>query len=133
MTPDELRLEEAWAWLERAHRDLQAAKLLLAGNAHAEALFHCQQAVEKVLKAFLTFHRQAFRKTHDMGELTPGCLAIDGSLGSVAVLAETLTPYAWRFRYPGVPYEPDAAEATAGVKKAETVVQEIQRRLPGLA
>jgi HEPN domain-containing protein len=35
-------------------RDLRAAELLIAGSANAEALFHCQQAVEKALKALLS-------------------------------------------------------------------------------
>jgi HEPN domain-containing protein len=47
MTPDQLRLDEVRGWLERARRDLRAARLLIAGDAYAEALFHCQQAVEK--------------------------------------------------------------------------------------
>jgi len=80
MTPDQLRHEEARAWLDRAGRDLQAARLLIAGDANTEALFHCQQAVEKALKAFLTFHERAFRKTHDLGDLSPECFAIDDSL-----------------------------------------------------
>jgi HEPN domain-containing protein len=70
MTPDQLRHEEARAWLDRAHRDLRAAGLLIAGLANAEALFHCQQAAEKALKAFLTLHEKAFRKTHDLGDLS---------------------------------------------------------------
>ena len=130
MTPDQLRLEETRAWLDRARRDLHAARLLMAGDAHAEALFHCQQAVEKALKAFLTFHQKPFRKTHDLGDLSPDCLAIDASLESAVADAEGLTQYAWRFRYPGMPYEPDAAEAAEGLQKAEAVVREIERRLP---
>lgn len=50
MTPDQLRREETRGWLDRARHDLRAARLLLAGDANAEALFHCQQAVEKALK-----------------------------------------------------------------------------------
>ncbi len=60
MTPDQLRLDETHAWLGRARRDLRAARLLVAGDAYAEALFHCQQAVEKAMKAFLTFHRKQY-------------------------------------------------------------------------
>ena len=82
MTPDQLRCEETHVWLDRARRDLRAAKLLIAGDANAEALFHCQQAVEKALKAFLTFHQKPFRKTHDLGDLSMACLAIDDSLRS---------------------------------------------------
>jgi HEPN domain-containing protein len=130
MTPDQLRHEETRAWLDRARRDLRAARLLTAGDANAEALFHCQQAVEKALKAFLTFHERTFRKTHDLGDLTPECLAIDDSLQSAVSQAEGLTQYAWRFRYPGMPYEPDPTKAQDGLQKAEAVVLEVERRLP---
>ncbi len=130
MTPDQLRHEETRAWLGRARRDLRAAKLLIAGDANAEALFHCQQAVEKAIKAFLTFHERTFRKTHDLGDLSSECLAIDDSLRPVVSQAEGLTQYAWRFRYPGEPDEPEPAEAQDGLKKAEAVLGEVERRLP---
>ena len=130
MTPDQLRHEEARAWLDRAGRNLQAARLLIAGDANTEALFHCQQAVEKALKAFLTFHERAFRKTHDLGDLSPECFAIDDSLQPAVSQAEALTQYASRFRYPGAPYEPDATEAQDGLQRAETAVREVERRLP---
>ena len=130
MTPDQLRHEETRAWLDRARRDLRAARLLIAGDANAEALFHCQQAVEKALKAFLTFHEKTFRKTHDLGELSPECLALDDSLQPAILQAEALTQYAWRFRYPGVPYEPDSTEAQGGLQKAEAAILELERRLP---
>lgn len=93
-------------------------------------LFHCQQAVEKALKAFLTFHERSFRKTHDLSDLSPECLALDASLQPAISQAEGLTQYAWRFRYPGEPYEPDPAEAQDGLKRAEMAVGEIQGRLP---
>jgi HEPN domain-containing protein len=34
-----------------------------------DALFHCQQAAEKVLKAYLTWNGRTFPKTHSIGEL----------------------------------------------------------------
>jgi HEPN domain-containing protein len=129
MTPDQLRLEETRAWLERARRDLRAARLLLAGDSNAEALFHCQQAVEKAIKAFLTFHEKVCRKTHDLGDLSSQCLALDNSLQPALVQAEGLTQYAWRFRYPGAPYEPDSTEAQEGLQRAEKAVEEVERRL----
>lgn len=130
MTPAQLRHEETRSWLDRARRDLRAAKLLIAGDACAEALFHRQQAVEKALKAFLTFHERTFRKTHDLGDLTPECLAIDDSLQAAVSRAEGLTKYARRFRYPGVPHEPGSIEAQDGLQRAEAAVGELERRLP---
>jgi len=50
-----LRHDKTRARLDRARRDFRAA---------TEALFHYQQAVEKAIKAFLTFHERTFRKTH---------------------------------------------------------------------
>ena len=40
-----------------------------------------------------------------------------------------LSEYAWRFRYPGAPYEPDADEAARGLALARLVRTEIARRL----
>jgi hypothetical protein len=51
-------------------------------------------------------------------------------LQQVISQAEGLTQYAWRFRYPGAPYEPQATEAQDGMQRAETLVLEIERRLP---
>jgi HEPN domain-containing protein len=96
---------------------------------NAEALFHCQQAVEKALKAFLAFHEKPFRKTHDLSDLGAGCLAIDETLRTAIDQTDGLTQYAWRFRYPGAPYEPDTAEATRALQSAAAVAREIERRL----
>jgi HEPN domain-containing protein len=124
-----LRLEETRAWLHRARRDLRAARLLIEGDSHPEALFHCQQAAEKALKAFLTFHQNPFRRTHDLSDLSSVCLAIDNSLETTVGRAEGLTQYAWRFRYPGAPYEPSATEAVEALATAEALVREIEIRL----
>jgi hypothetical protein len=78
----------------------------------------------------LSFHQKPFRKTHDLADLSPDCLAVDDSLGSAVAEAEALTLYAWRFRYPGAPYEPGSDEAMDGLRTAETAVREIERRLP---
>jgi HEPN domain-containing protein len=57
------------AWLARARDDIRGADIDLAAAPPllGDAAFHCQQAVEKALKAFLTWHDRPFRKTHDLG------------------------------------------------------------------
>ena len=64
-----------------------------------EALgFHCQQAVEKCIKAVLAIHQVEFRKIHDIRTLTD--LAKDaGALVPLAEQLEALTPFAVEFRY----------------------------------
>jgi HEPN domain-containing protein len=76
---------EVREWLERAADDLReaahdltAAPLLVRG-----AVFHCQQAAEKALKAFLAAHERPFRRTHDLDELGIAVVALDATLVAV--------------------------------------------------
>ena len=132
MTPNEWLLDETRRWVERAQGDLRAAEIC-ATELPAEALFHCQQAAEKYLKAYLTWNQKVFRKTHELRELAAACALMDPTLKSILDPAETLSKYAWKFRYPGAPYEPDAQEATAGLVLAEQVRAAIVSRLPQAA
>jgi HEPN domain-containing protein len=131
MTPEEWLLSETRGWVQRATRDLRVAEIC-ASELPAEALFHCQQAAEKLLKAFLTWNQTEFRKTHELGELAMACARIDATLAPVLEEAIALSPYAWRFRYPGAPYEPDPEEAARGLVLATRVRDEICKRLPRL-
>ncbi len=130
MTPSELLAAETRAWLDKAQEDLQAVRSLIHSGLPAPALFHCQQAAEKSFKAFLTWHRVAIRKTHDLEEVGAACVALDATLAALVRAAEPLTAYAWRLRYPGDPYVPEAAEATEALDTADTVYREIVSRLP---
>jgi HEPN domain-containing protein len=95
--------------MRRSHDDLRAAEVDLATQPAliSDAAFHCQQAAEKALKAFLTWHDVPFRSTHDLAELGRQCSALDASLEPICRRAEILTAYAWVFRYPGNPGDPD--------------------------
>ena len=118
--------------MERAQGDLRAAGIL-ATELPAPALFHCQQAAEKYLKAYLTWNQKVFRNTRDLRELAEACALIDPALKSALAPTEALSKYAWQFRYPGAPYEPDAQEAAAGLTLAEQVRAAIVSRLPKAA
>jgi HEPN domain-containing protein len=58
------------AWTFFADKDISIAELAV-DNAElsGEVIFHCQQAVEKYLKAFLAKSDVLFKKTHDLVEL----------------------------------------------------------------
>ena len=94
MTPDEARAQETREWLAKAEDDLGSARVLIAGSRFAAALFHCQQAAEKSVKAFLTWNDRTFPKTHDLKELGEDCREIDAALSSLTSEAEVLTDYA---------------------------------------
>ena len=79
MALDPALLAETRAWLSKAAKDLAAA----AYELHATPPFPEDivfQAVEKTLKAFLTWHNQPFRKTHNLVELGEACSRIDAGL-----------------------------------------------------
>jgi HEPN domain-containing protein len=98
-----------------------------------DAAFHCQQATEKALKAFLTWHDRPFRKTHDLVELGAECVAIDPALEPYLRGTAPLTEYAWRYRYPGEPSEPEQSEVRQALDRARAVVALVLDRLPTAA
>ena len=125
MQPDDPRLEDALAWLTKAELDLRAADLE-RGSPEAglwgDVAFHAQQAAEKALKAFLTWHDQPFRKTHSIEVLGQACTAIEPELRQVVDAAVPLSEYAWKYRYPGDSGDPPREEAEDAVVAARTLV-----------
>jgi HEPN domain-containing protein len=132
MSLDPQRVSDTRGWLTKALHDLQAAETLLTAERPLTdvATFHCQQAAEKALKAFLFWHDVAFRKTHELEELGSACVEIDDSLGDTAETAAVLTPFAWRFRYPGESFEPSMEDAHGALTEARSVYDAIVARLP---
>ncbi len=129
--PEEARRELVARWAAKAEDDWRLCHRLVTDSSYAEAAaFHAQQAVEKYLKAFLTWHQVEFSKTHDIKRLLKLAGAQDPSLVEALSDAADLTAYAVEYRYPGE-YAPvtrdDAAEAAA---VADRVREQIRRRLP---
>jgi HEPN domain-containing protein len=132
MEQDPIRLADTTEWLLRAADDLRAAQIDLTAVPPLlrDVLFHCQQAVEKALKGFLSWHDQPFRKTHELRHLGEQCIEEDPSLAGPLEKAFTLTDYAWKFRYPGAHEEPALGEAREAVALAQEVVRVVLARLP---
>jgi HEPN domain-containing protein len=132
MSLDPVLAGEVRAWITKARLDLRAAAVDLAAQPQLveDALFHCQQAVEKAFKALLALHQRQFRKTHSLEELGEQCLAIDATLGDVVDEAAPLSEYAWLHRYPGPDRTPDAEEAERSLVIARRAVQAVEDRLP---
>jgi len=112
--PHDARAVETAAWLAKADQDLGAARLLVAGYPDV-ALFHCQQAVEKALKAFLVAHDVPFRRSHDLREIGMQCVRIEPGLERLVRNAAPLAVFAWRTRYPDEDIEPVAREEVDAV------------------
>ena len=132
MPHDPALVAEARAWLSKAGKDLATAEYeMQAYPPFAEdVVFHAQQATEKSLKAFLSWHRTPFRKTHNLVELGEACCRIDEGLEPLLRRAAPLTEYAWKFHYPGDPEEATAGEAAAALATAREVFTAVLGRLP---
>lgn len=85
---------------------------------------------KKALKGFLTWHDVPFRKTHDPGVPGAQCAEVDATLAELVGRTDPLTDYAWRFRYPGAPYEPGREEAEGALAVAREVLGAVAARLP---
>lgn len=98
MTDPEIKHLEQW--LEKADHDLIAARLIIDIQPIVLdiACFHCQQAVEKYLKAFLIFKMQDFPKTHNLDMLLKNCFDLNAIFASIDLL--NLEDFAVRGRYP---------------------------------
>lgn len=120
--PEVALLELVVQWLEKANRDFDAAEHLLAqGGRFREIIaFHCQQAVEKYLKALLVRHQVEFPKTHDIRKLLGLIAKVHPDLAESLRDADVLTPFGVEVRYPS-----DAPELLAG---GETDAFAIARR-----
>lgn len=98
LEPDEIR-----EWLQKAHSDLLSAHILINHTppVYDTACFHCQQAVEKVSKAFLVWRAVRFEKVHSLTYLLDLCEVEEGRFASLRTQAESLAPFAVEARYPG--------------------------------
>jgi HEPN domain-containing protein len=121
--PEDIKRKLVAEWLRKADSDMDLAEHLAdEGAAFANAIaFHCQQAAEKYLKAFLTSHQVAFPKTHDLEELLDLAETSDRNLAASLRDVIVLTPYGVESRYPGD--RPDASldEARKAVELARKV------------
>jgi len=89
-------------WFYFADADLDSAIIL--NNAHrkhnAIICYHCQQAVEKYLKAFLCYNGLVPPRIHVLETLCALCSDFDASFNDIAKECAYLSPFAVHARYP---------------------------------
>lgn len=73
------------------------------------ACFHCHQAIEKFLKAFLISRNKEIQYTHNLDFLIAECSLCDPNFKDVDI--KDLNLYAVRARYPHDYIAPDISEA----------------------
>jgi len=126
-------VDEVKEWLQKARNDLLSARILMQHDPPVldTASFHCQQAVEKVLKAFLVWKAMPFEKVHSLTYLLDLCQGQEPGFASMRERAEILAPYAIEIRYPGPVMEIPQQEAEEALAIAEMMWDFVLRLLPG--
>ncbi len=89
--------------------------------------FHCQQAAEKYLKAFLQELGLNVPKTHNLDQLLALLLPHDGSLRPLRRGLSSLTKFAVDYRYPDE--SATSRKAQAALRCLDRVRRELRTRL----
>jgi HEPN domain-containing protein len=111
----------ALGWLRKADSDMENAELCLAaGKSLDTACFHCQQAAEKSIKAYLIANKANFPLIHDLKRLLDNCSRINSAFDALAADALRLTPYAVATRYDDA-FWPEIEEVQEAMKSARAI------------
>jgi len=121
-------------WLMIAESDLITAKKISKDKIlNAIACYHYQQAVEKLLKAFLVSKNKEFEKTHNISKLIDLTIEIDKGFSELIEKGiHKLSIYATELRYPDVFYTPTNKETKEAIEKAEFVKDFVMKKLKGV-
>lgn len=125
-------IEIARQWLAKARNDLLNAD----NNLKAEEVpfdtvcFHCQQAAEKLLKAYLVGNGQPYPITHDLFLILEKILALKTDADQLRNSLAILMPYAVEIRYPDEWFMPSEQDAKEARDAATHVLQWLMDALP---
>ena len=116
-------------WLIKANEDLIVVNKLTEYEiiASSSVCFHCQQAVEKFLKAFLIANDIDVRKTHNIEYLLSECADIDTDFAEID--PKELSDFGVDARYPGDMYVPDESETLEYKKLAFEVKGLVENKI----
>ena len=116
-------------WLFKANEDLFVVDKLTEFEivATSSVCFHCQQAVEKFLKAFLIANGVDIKKTHNIEFLLSECSDIDKDF--VDIDPKELSDFGVEARYPGDMYIPDKNETSEYKKLAFEIKQFVESKI----
>lgn len=116
-------MKEFEKWIKKAESDLYTVQLLLNDkNCQPDiCCFHCQQAAEKYLKAYLVARNKNFPKTHDLDLLVKLLVTINPKFQELFEITDKLNDQAVAPRYPGSEHEPTIGDAQQAYENTLTI------------
>jgi len=122
-------MQEHKKWLKLVEDDIKSAKGLLKIEIFSTATYHCQQAAEKALKAYLAFEKHRIIKTHDLMKLILLCSNFDKTFDQLYDDAAHLNPFATKFRYPTEFDIPNLEDTRIAIKHAQKIVDHVLKKI----
>ena len=128
------KMELVREWLMLADDDLRIAEIAMrdAEPVCWGAAFHCQQAAEKSLKAFLAYYEYHVEKTHDIEFLLQLCTETLPEIEKFIEQGRVLNDYAVETRYPATNFEITKEQANQAIETARSIYEFILKSLPDL-
>jgi len=119
-------------WIAKAGDDLIVIEKLTQFEVVATSAicFHCQQVVEKYLKAFLIANGVEIRKTHNIEFLLAECEEFDAVFSLID--PKDLNDFGVDVRYPGDIYSPSEQETLEHKQIALQVKELVEKKLSRL-
>lgn len=122
---DEKYIQE---WINKANKDIKAVEKLEKEEDITEIVcFHCQQAVEKYLKALLLSNNEDIQKTHNIDFLLNKCKKYNQELERY--IGNTLSDYAVDLRYPDTAYIPTVEETKEAIELMNKIISVIKETM----
>ena len=118
-------------WLQKAESDLLCAE----NNLNSEQIpvdtvcYHCAQAVEKYLKAFLVIREIQFPWIHNLLRLLELYKKADESFEQLREQLLILNTFSGEIRYPDEWFEPTIEEAKEALKTAKNIKKFISEKI----
>ncbi len=116
-------------WIEKAEEDRLVVQQLVAADSTARGAigFHCQQAAEKFIKAYLIFLGIDPERTHNLEFLVERCSSIDKDFSNINLM--NLTDYGVEARYPGDFLEPSVIEIETLIQIVDSIREKVLQKI----
>jgi HEPN domain-containing protein len=136
-----MRANDYMAWVQYAHNDLSVAIREMERKTNPRqrplevVLYHCQQAAEKMLKAYLVYNGvPVFTGSqvwgHDLNALRTHCASHDKGFTGIRIEGHCSFLHLFAaVRYPDFAFSVDASHATRGINSAKRVYDFVATRI----
>ncbi|MFW6311164.1 MAG: HEPN domain-containing protein [Nanoarchaeota archaeon] len=118
---DDKKIDFIKEWIYEANNDLGLAEFVIDndGKYYDLVCFHCQQAAEKYLKAYIIYLRLHYEKVHDLKYLLNVIEKRREVPDKLKEYAELLNEYTIDSRYPDYWHDPTLDETKECIKAAQ--------------